>query len=101
MFKQFLPTLVAVILLIITAIFWISSYLKLKEENIVLKSDNLILHKQINKIQEAATLREAEYQKIETDYNKLNEKLEELKDEESNIWLNQNIPAAVDDTIPY
>lgn len=101
MFKQFLPTLVAVILLIITAIFWISSYLKLKEENIVLKSDNLILQEQINKIQEAATLREAEYQKIETNYNKLNEQLEELKDEESKAWLNQSIPSTVDNTIPY
>lgn len=101
MFKHFLPTLVATILLIIAAIFWIYNYLKLKEENIVLKSNNLVLQKQINTIQEASALREVEYQKIETDYNKLNEKLEGLKDEESNTWLNQNIPAAVDDTIPY
>lgn len=101
MSKQWLFNLVTVSLLIIGFIFWVYSYAKLKEEVINLRADNLALQEQVKAKEEAAQLRQEEYQKLETVYNQLNQQVEEIKDEDSKNWLDGGIPPAVDNTIPY
>lgn len=101
MSKQWLFNLVTVSLLIIGFIFWVYSYAKLKEEVINLRADNLALREQVKAKEEAARLRQEEYQKLETVYNQLNQQVEEIKDEDSKNWLDSGIPPAVDNTIPY
>lgn len=101
MSKQWIFNIITVALVILCFIFWAYSYANLKAENSNLKTDNDTLRGQITTIQEAALLRQAEYEKIEIEYNKLNNNLEELKDDESKTWLNGSIPVTVDNTIPY
>ena len=101
MSKQWLFNLVTVSLLIIGFIFWVYSYAKLKEEVINLRADNLALREQVKAKEEAAQLRQEEYQKLETVYHQLNQQVEEIKDEDSKNWLDSGIPPAVDNTIPY
>lgn len=101
MSKQWLFNLITTSLLILGFIFWVYSYAKLKEEVINLKADNLALRDQIKAKEEAAKLRQEEYQKLETEYNQLNQQLEDIKDEAGIHWLNDSIPDSVDNTIPY
>jgi capsular polysaccharide biosynthesis protein len=73
----------------------------LKESNQIL-ANNLDLALSQNKaIREAAQIRDQEYREIEAKAENLDKLLEDLKDEKSISWLDSNIPADVDNTIPY
>ena len=74
---------------------------QLKLDNEKLATNNSILGKQLERVQEAFSLREDMYKQIEESNDELTRKLEELKDAESIKWIESEIPAAVDDTIPY
>lgn len=89
------------VLLVLLFAFWYYNYNSLKKEVTMLRNNNTVLKEQIINKDKAAQYRQEEYQKLEIQYNELNQQMEELNDKESVDWLSTNIPNNVDNTIPY
>jgi predicted nuclease with TOPRIM domain len=73
-------------------------------ENTSLNSNISYITEEITRVRSAYELRENQYKEIETENDRLRKEFETIEQnpsQDEKDWLDQTIPAAIDNTIPY